>query len=104
MNPAHVGRTLSAYIDAGAALYDLFTGAAPDRILKSQTQRTIPPVVVELGDLLGVIYRSSKGGDAQPRAYIHFMEDPPLLTTNVQGDQLYVLGGSYRVTSRGIEG
>jgi hypothetical protein len=104
MNPDHIGRTLGAYIDGGSVLYDLFTGCAPDRILKSQTQRVIPPVVVELGDLLGVIYRSAKRGDAEARTYIHFMEDPPLLTTNVEGDQLYVLGGSYRITRRGIEG
>jgi hypothetical protein len=32
------------------------------------------------------------------------MEDRPRLVSNVAGTQLYVVGGSYRVTRRGIEG
>ncbi len=32
------------------------------------------------------------------------MQDPPRLVSNIEGTQLYILGGSYRVTSRGIEG
>jgi hypothetical protein len=32
------------------------------------------------------------------------MEDPPRLVTDTAGTQLYVVGGRYRVTARGIEG
>ena len=64
----------------------------------------MPSVVVELGDLLGLIYRTDKGGAGHARAYIHRLENPPQLLSNVEGTQLYILGGSYRVTSRGIEG
>lgn len=66
--------------------------------------RVIPPVVVDLGELVGLIYRSDKGQPGRPQKYIHFMEKPPRLVSNVEGRQLYVVGGSYRVTSRGIEG
>jgi hypothetical protein len=60
--------------------------------------------VVELGELVGLVYRSDKGQRGEPRNYIHFMQDPPRLVSNVEGTQLYIVGGSYRVTRRGIEG
>jgi hypothetical protein len=59
---------------------------------------------VELGQLAGLIYRSDKGQPGLPRTYIHFMQDPPWLVSNIEGTQLYIVGGSYRVTRRGIEG
>ena len=38
------------------------------------------------------------------RTYIHFMDTPPILASDPAGHQLYVVGGNYRVTDRGIEG
>lgn len=64
----------------------------------------MPPVVVELGELVGLVYRSDKGRPGRWQPYIHLMQDPPRLVSNVQGTQLYIVGGSYRVTPRGIEG
>ena len=60
---------------------------------------------VALGELLGVIYRSDRlGARRRPRAYIHLMRTPPRLVSNVDGPQLYIVGGRYRVTPRGIVG
>jgi hypothetical protein len=66
--------------------------------------RLMPEVVLQLGELLGVIYRADKGLTGNPRNYVHFMSDPPRLVCNRQGTQLYVVGGNYRVSARGIEG
>ncbi len=88
----------------GATLYQAFNGFAPSRVVKVRHSRVIPPVVVELGELVGLIYRSDKGQPGQPLTYIHRMEDPPRLVSNIEGTQLYVVGGSYRVTPQGIEG
>jgi hypothetical protein len=85
-------------------LYEQFNDFAPVRVVRVRHSRLIPPVVVELGQLVGLIYRSDKGRPGVPSTYIHFMEDPPGLVSNVAGTQLYLVGGSYRVTSRGIEG
>jgi hypothetical protein len=85
-------------------LYREFNDFDPSRVVRFRNSRLIPPVVVELGELVGLIYRSDKGQRGWPRAYIHVMEDPPLLVSNVEGTQLYIVGGSYRVTGRGIEG
>jgi hypothetical protein len=51
-----------------------------------------------------LIYRSDRGCRGRPRTFIHFMDRPPLLACNTGGSQLYILGGRYRVTRRGIEG
>ena len=92
------------YIPQGMELYAKFNNYAPARVLRVRHGRLIPPVVVELGQLVGLIYRSDKGQPGVPATYVHFLEDPPRLVSNVAGTQLYLVGGSYRVTSRGIEG
>ena len=69
-----------------------------------QLQRVIPGVLLRVGGLRGLIYSSDRGSRGCNRTYIHFMEDPPLLAANPAGTQLYILGGRYKVTERGIEG
>jgi len=91
-------------LQRGMGLYRGFNGFEAARVVKVHHQRVIPPVVVELGELVGLIYRSDKGQPGQPLTYIHRMEDPPRLVSNIEGTQLYIVGGSYRVTPRGIEG
>lgn len=88
----------------GIELYQGFNGFEPVCVVKVHHPRVIPPVVVELGELVGLIYRSDKGQQGQPQTYIHRMEDPPRLVSNIEGTQLYIVGGSYSVTPRGIEG
>lgn len=85
-------------------LYRQFNRFGPGRMDKVSHPRVIPPVVVELGDLLGLIYRSDKGQAGRSQAYIHLMQNPPRLVSNPAGTQLYLVGGNYRVTGRGIEG
>jgi hypothetical protein len=60
--------------------------------------------LVDLGELAGLIYRSDKWHPGQVQTYIHFMETPPRLASDAGGTQLYIVGGDYRVTRRGIEG
>ncbi len=88
----------------GVQLYEQFNVFAPVRSKGPPSWLSIPPVVVELGQLVGLIYRSDKGKPGYPSMYIHFLENPPRLVSNVAGTQLYLVGGSYQVTSRGIEG
>ncbi len=97
-------RALSLGLRQGVALSWEFNRFVPARVIKIRHPRLIPSVVVELGELVGLIYRSDKTLPGWPRAYIHVMQDPPRLVSNVDGTQLYIVGGSYRVTRRGIEG
>jgi len=91
-------------IQRGIGLYHGFNGFDPSHAMTVRHHRVIPPVVVELGELVGLMYRSDKGQPGQPRTYIHRMEHPPRLVSNIEGTQLYIVGGSYQVTPRGIEG
>jgi hypothetical protein len=91
-------------IAQGQTLYRQFTHAEPTRTIKVQHPRLIPPVVVDLGELVGIIYRSDKGQPGSPRAYVHLLQQPPRLVSNSEGTQLYIIGGKYHITSHGIEG
>jgi hypothetical protein len=107
-NPSSVGQNLGVArmqdMRQGIGLYQAFNRFGPSQVVRIRHPRLIPPVVVELGELMGLIYRSDKGQSGRPRTYIHFMENPPRLASNTEGTQLYVVGGSYRVTPQGIEG
>ena len=62
--------------------------------------------LVELGELVAVTYRTRKGGDVRTVNYHHDFKasDRPVLAYSADGKGLYIAGGSYRVTERGIEG
>jgi hypothetical protein len=60
--------------------------------------------LLRIGRLKAVIYSPDRPGPAGALTYIHFMRTPPVLACNLRRDRLYVLGGRYRVTERGIEG
>ena len=94
---------LSSAVQDASALYRRFTSAPPRSVQRVSHRRVMPGVVVELGQLVALMYRSDKWV-GHPRTYIHYMEDPPRLVADVTGRQLFVVGGSYRITARGIEG
>jgi len=86
------------------SLFSRFHRLSPDRILRIRCRRIIPRVLVQLGRLRGVIYSAEKGCRGRPKTYIHFMRRPPLLACDARGRQMFILGGRYRITPRGIEG
>ena len=94
---------LGAAVRSAATLYQQFTRMPARSIERVAHARLMPPVVLEIGRLAGLVYRSSKWV-GRPRTYIHFMDDPPRLVSDVTGRRLFIVGGSYRVTPRGIEG
>jgi hypothetical protein len=96
-------RTLGGEVQDAAALYRRFTRLPSRSVKRVSHERLVPPVVVELGQLVAVVYQSNKWV-GHPRTYIHYMEDPPRLVSDVAGRRLFVIGGSYRITARGIEG
>lgn len=83
-------------------LFEAFAGFRAPRLVTRTIDRMLPRVLVDMGALRGVVYSKDHGGTK--RTYIHFMDDPPRLMCDADGRQLYVLGGSYRITQRGIEG
>jgi hypothetical protein len=57
-----------------------------------------------LGELRGVIYRKHGLPGEPPKNYVHFFKRAPLLAADPMGRRLFIIGGQYRVTRRGIEG
>lgn len=96
-------RALSRAVRDASSLYRRFTRLPARSLQRVSHQRLMPPVVVELGHLAAVVYRSDKWV-GHPRTYIHYMKDPPRLVSDVAGRRLFLIGGSYHVTARGIEG
>jgi hypothetical protein len=99
-----VSYVLSGSSKQAHALFRQFHCFPAEKVVHHQQRRVIPPVLVHLGDLKGLIYRSDRSRRGCLKTYIHFMETPPLLACDPEGRQLYILGGNYRVTGRGIEG
>ncbi len=91
-------------MDQGQALFRLFHSFPAPVVTRTRCARLIPKVLAQLGHLRGLIYSSEKGSPGHANTFIHFMEHPPLLTSNPEGTQLYIVGGRYRVTPLGIEG
>jgi transglutaminase-like putative cysteine protease len=91
-------------VGEAAQLYRTFTRSDPNQVVRVRQGRVMPHVVVQLGELRGLIYRSDKWSRGRPRTFIHFMTHPPRLVCDSTGTQLYIVGGRYRVTARGIEG
>jgi len=91
-------------LEEGRELYRVFHNSSERRIIRRHCDRTIPSVLVDLGALRGLIYSADRDGRGRVKTFIHFMETPPRLMCDPRGNQLYVVGGRYRITRRGIEG
>jgi len=102
--PVEVADRCDSGFDRARHLFQECHSFEPPRVIRTNCRRLIPDVLVNLGELRGLIYRSDKGQCGQPRTFIHFMDTPPRLACDESGRQLYIVGGKYQVTSRGIEG
>jgi len=80
-------------------------GTRPDRI--AQVDVTPPRTLVGIGELEAVVYRTKKG-ERRQASWIHELGEDggskPILAYDPESDQLYIIGGDYKITPRGIEG
>ena len=104
--PTETDRRQRCEIDFKSArsLFDEFHSFPPLEVIREPCRRVIPKVLVHIGELRGLIYSSDKGRKGRPQTYIHFMEEPPRIACDPEGKQLYIIGGNYKVTARGIDG
>jgi len=96
---------LARYLDQveqlGSQCEDFRWGDACDHVQLHETP-SLDPVMYQLGPLVAVTYEARKGGDLHH--WEHEFESPlPLLAFGDSGS-LWILGGGYRVTHRGIVG
>lgn len=62
-----------------------------------------PEAIYSLGELARVEYDTSKGGEFA-RFYHDFETTKPMLAVDPDGGTLWIVGGDYKVTPRGIVG
>lgn len=95
-----LGGTGSA-VRKSAHLYTNFTGHEDVEITKIKVPQ-IPDAVVAFGTVDGILYSTVRDGVAEK--YIHKFKaaSRPLLCASPDGKQLYLIGGSYDFTDRGI--
>ncbi len=98
------GDPFSELLLRARSLFRDFHSFAPGPVFLTRRERPAPHVLVRLGKLKGLIYSSDRGQCGRPRTFVHFMETPPMLAANPEGTRLYILGGRYRVTHKGIVG
>ena len=80
-------------------------GAEAERISVRSVPDGSPSVLVELGELTDIGYRSGKWGHRPGRYYTHRTRRPrPSLCATPDGRQLVVVGGGIRVRSEGLVG
>lgn len=77
-------------------------GREPKEVIQFHNVIQVPDVVVVLGDLTAVIYRTRKGEEGMVH-YIHSFSNPaPKLTCDTDMRQLFIMGGRYHIEDRGI--
>lgn len=87
-------------IERGKALYESFSGQEAEVIGKANVE--VSQVGVVIGTLDAVLYTTVR--DGQTEKYVHHFraKDKPLLVVSPDGSQMYILGGNYDFTERGI--
>lgn len=79
-----------------------FRGDAPRSVDKVRV-RPLPRVMLTVGDCLGIMYRTERDGVVEDYLHRFKQKSRPTLAVASDGKTLYLLGGAYRVTDRGIE-
>ena len=90
-----------AKVEKAADLYERFTGHDADDVV-SIDKPEMPDVLLAVGEIDGVMYSTVRDGVAEK--YIHKFKKScrPIFAVSHDGKQLYMLGGAYDFTERGI--
>jgi hypothetical protein len=100
-NPAIAG----AVLGKAKKLFKDFHDFDPRKVIKAKVKnRMVPKVLVVLGRLVDVSYSSDKWHKGKRVNYIHKFKQQPYLACSPGGDQLFIIGGSYKAKQEGIVG
>lgn len=96
-----VPRLKSTQIRKASELYKDFSGHDGDEIEYTE-KPVIPDAMMVIGELEAVIYSTVR--DDEHERYIHKfrVSSRPLICVSPDGDQLFIVGGRYEFTDRGI--
>lgn len=85
-----------------AKLYEGFHGIPVDEIYTAKISSPDPEIALVVGQLHGVSYKAL--GDGETYFHKFNARNRPLFASSFDGQQLYILKGGYRFTTRGIVG
>lgn len=85
---------------AAAGIYERFCGHEAEIV--GRARMTIPRAVAVIGTLDAVEYTTVRDGETQRFRHPFHVRDRPLLCVGPGGKPLFVIGGRYRFTERGI--
>lgn len=90
----------SRAIEIAGRLYEEFTGMPADEIVSAHLQ--IPDALTMIGAVRAIAYETVREG--MKEKYIHEFRarSRPILAVSPDGSQLFILGGNYQFTDRGI--
>ena len=90
-----------ARIKRASRLFEDFTGERPQEITVTH-KPAMPDVLLAVGEITGIMYQTVRDGKLED--YIHEFKAKarPTFAVSHDGKQLYLLGGAYNFTARGI--
>lgn len=97
-NPA----TDAAAVHEAVERFTGFKGERPQSVSRVRVPE-LPHVMLTIGDCIGIMYRTHRGGRTDNYLHRFKKSSRPTLCCSSDGKTLYLLGGAYRVTDRGIE-
>lgn len=84
-----------------AALYADFSGHEPE-IVGELDKPVIPDVLIGIGEIDGIMYSTIRDGVLEKYIHRFNKKSRPLFAVSPDGKQLFMLGGAYNFTERGI--
>ena len=95
------GKVPPSQVSRAGRLYREFSGHEPDETEIVEIP-DMPKAVLVIGELEGVIYSTVR--DDEHERYIHKFraKSRPLLCASPDGDRLFIVGGAFEFTDRGI--
>lgn len=91
--------------DALVEWYSAFHGRVPDALtVAPRGKKDMPDVVAELGPLTAIEYGVTLSSGERVTMRHTFGRQKPLLVCDADGENLWIVGGKFKVTERGIEG
>ena len=94
-------KSLTAQVKRAKNLFKRFTGRDSEYADKVQIPE-YPDAVVCIGDVAGIMYNTIRDGKAEKYLHRFHASSRPLFCVSPDGAQLFLLGGAYDFTERGI--
>lgn len=89
-----------AAVERAAQLFREFREAEPGRI--KHTDIRTPAAAIQVGELDGVMYRTTHGGKREKYLHTFRKNARPQMLASHDGKQLLIVGGNFTFTRRGI--